>query len=950
MMINKPKKKKVISRYTILIIIMTIIFTIITMKLVYIQLYMHEDYTEKANTTSMRFISEKAPRGEILDQNGNILATNIQTYALTYTTTDEAKKEFYKTMDIVFKILDDNKEKMQDKLKLKLNDKNEWYIDYDNVDKSLIRTEDLRFKKDRGFNEEIEKELGYLNENNTELTEEQSAEVDKELLKITPQEVYYKLVEQYKLIDLIIPSDASEDEIKEYEKLSGEEANKKILEKGYTYEQIRRYMVVLDELKMQSFQGYKSVTITNNINKDTAFILLQKLNDLPGIDVTLEPTRYYPYNNLASSVIGYLSPIDSSNKAKYELKGYNVSSDLIGVSGIESSFEEQLKGVTGGTTVKVNTKGRVTEELFKLESYPGSNVQLTIDKNIQYITEKSLQAVMDDLQKNTQYTTANRGAAVVVEAKTGRVLALASLPNYNPNDFAIAGKLSDEEKKKYFSPDLEKFGNEFIAKKGLSGITTVDNLFPKDSNGNRQDMYDLYPKPFYDYATQGLVPPGSTFKPMTSIAALESNAITPYTSIYDRHVFNEHKDVYGTGFAPSCLGYHGNVNVEKALEVSCNYFYYECAYRLYTQASSKVEGLNGIAKYAWRFGLGVDPNSEQRASTGIEITENFGQTYNFQSMKNQIVSTVGFGINDGVEKGEFRGYTFVPFDYSNKNDDTDELRKAKSSLKEKIANRIKLINPDEPSTMSGSDQFATEIVDDIKDIMNNSDSYKARVQEYKVNHDYDQENEAIKIANAISLYVVYDMGTQLTSAANEVNASIGQGINNFTPLQLAQYISTLVNYGKRYKLHIVDKILSADGQVLQEFKPEFLDSVELNPYNVEAVKKGMSKVYEGTEGTAAATFRDFPIPTAGKTGTADFKSEKQENYGRAPYAVYVGFAPYDDPELVIAGVIYDGGHGGSVAPVAKSVYEYYFKDEIKKAKPEYEFSEIVNNLPEDNKK
>ena len=86
--------------------------------------------------------------------------------------------------------------------------------------------------------------------------------------------------------------------------------------------------------------------------------------------VTLEPTRYYPYNNLASSVIGYLSPIDSSNKAKYELKGYNVSSDLIGISGIESSFEEQLKGVTGGTTVKVNTKGRVTEELFKCKSFP----------------------------------------------------------------------------------------------------------------------------------------------------------------------------------------------------------------------------------------------------------------------------------------------------------------------------------------------------------------------------------------------------------------------------------------------------------------------------------------------------------------------------------------------------------------------------------------------------
>ena len=118
--------------------------------------------------------------------------------------------------------------------------------------------------------------------------------------------------------------------------------------------------------------------------------MYQKKYDLSGIDVSLAPIRYYPFDNLASSVLGYVSSINDTQKEKYELKGYDVSSDLIGTSGIESAFEEQLKGVKGGTTVKVNSQGRVTQELFKLESYPGNDVHLTIDNDIQYAAEQGL--------------------------------------------------------------------------------------------------------------------------------------------------------------------------------------------------------------------------------------------------------------------------------------------------------------------------------------------------------------------------------------------------------------------------------------------------------------------------------------------------------------------------------------------------------------------------------
>ena len=147
MIVNKPKKKKKISRYSIILMLMAGIFTIITFKLVYIQIYKHDDYKEQANSTSTKFVSKKAPRGEILDSNGNILATNIQTYALTYTTTEQSSEAFYSTMDSIFNILKENDESMQDDLKLKVNENNEWYIDYKNTSEELIKSEDVRFKR-----------------------------------------------------------------------------------------------------------------------------------------------------------------------------------------------------------------------------------------------------------------------------------------------------------------------------------------------------------------------------------------------------------------------------------------------------------------------------------------------------------------------------------------------------------------------------------------------------------------------------------------------------------------------------------------------------------------------------------------------------------------------------------------------------------------------------------
>lgn len=941
MIVNKPVKKKKISRYTVLCIIMGIIFGAITLRLLYLQVFSYEEYKEKANTTSTRFVSESAPRGEIYDSNGVTLATNVRTYSLTYTETDVTQKNFYSTMSELFKILDESNENIQDTMLLKVKDDGTMYFDYLSSDKDSQNYSELRFKKDRGFNEPIQNKLF---PEITELSDDQTNKINEELLKITPEESFYMLVKNYNLIELIDPEYNSTKEKKEaYKNMTGEEITQKILDAGYSLNDLRKYMLVKDTIKIQSLKGYKSVTIASNIKKDTVLIIKQKLNDMPGIDVSSVLIRDYPYNNLASSVLGYVSTINSAEEEKYSMRGYDVSTDLIGKAGIESAFEEQLKAVKGGKTVKVNSSGRVTEKLFELESYPGNNVHLTIDSNMQYVAEQALADGIKEIQQNPsgEYKNATRGALVAVDVKSGKILSLVSYPDYNPNLFTIPGTLTAEESKQYFNPDLEAFGQELITRMNLN--KTVDQLFPKDSKGVRQDDNDLYPKPFYNYATMSLIPPGSIFKPLTSIAGLESGVITPSERINDTGVFNIHPDVFGKSFGPQCLQYtnyhvgHGPLDVTGALEVSCNFFFYETAYRLYMLNGGDLNALDSLAKYAWRFGLGVNPNGNEKASTGIEIQERFGQTYNFSSWKNQIVNYAKYSIVDDLENGRYsgNGTTFVKFDIKYLEDDNEQVRKAKQSIKDKIADALTKVGTDE---FKGIDynQFSKDIKKDVQIIMDNSDRYKQNVLQYEADNNkaINLESQANTIADVITRFTLNDKSVEITSPAQLINASIGQGMNNYTPLQLVSYISTLANGGTRYKLHLVDKITDNEGNVVQQYNSEVLEQLNLNKETIDAVKLGMSKVNNDDSGTAASKWQGFPITTGGKTGTADF-AENQKERGRAPYATYVSFAPLDDPEIAVVAVVFDGGHGGSIAGAVRAVFEEYFKDRILAGDPNY---------------
>ncbi len=929
-MSNDKNNKKEFSRYKVFYIVMGVIFAIISARLIYLQIVMVDEYRDKANNNNYMNVSVPAARGDILDADGNVFATSIQSYTLDFTETSESKASFYPTMKKVFEILDEKNIPLVDDFEIVIKE-GKLEFDFKSTDEQSRRWMELRFKKDRGFDELIARKEYGNDVKMSELTDEQNAKIDELLLQITPEQAFRQLEKDYGITEY-------------YE---------------CTLEEERRLIIVKDTLKMSSYSGYDQITIANNLDQETAFVFEQLQANLPGISVDNKPMRYYPENELGSAFLGYISAIDPWNEDVYIEQGYNVNTDEVGKTGIEATFESDLRGTKGQQRIQVNKAGRRVAVLGEVEAYAGDTVKLNIDMDIQRVAEKALDDTLEQIRNQTGKKTENatRGAVVVMKT-TGEVLALASRPGFDPNMFTMPGLLTPELSEEYFNPDLGKKGREYIESRGLAnleGILTrdelnslsyekrvnlvLDRMFPLDDRieGNttiREDRYDIFPKPFYNYATQTLVPPGSTFKPVTVLAGLEEGVITPSTTIYDNgHYNSRYPDYKGAcWYYNKYGGSHGAINAAKALEVSCNYFMYDVADRLYAKTGGDINTLDFLAKYAWDLGLGVPRGSDIKPTTGIEITENFGQVYNYESSKdtltnayiNQLVEFLEKGINSINTVPHYKPFDIVKVPEFGSGKELEQ-KKLTNSKKKAVVDAIK--EEVKKETKSSENEIIERFSGLIQEIIK---SDKA-IEEIGYT-----EDDIRNIAYAM-FYCVNDARTSINSAANAYDASIGQGMNYFTPLQLASYVSTLVNGGTRYEVKIVDKILDSEtGEVIKDLSPKVISEANFDPNNIEAVKAGMRDVTAGENGTTSGVFNGFPIPSGGKTGTSNVVDEKiQDAIGRNAAGLYVGFAPYDNPEIVVCSILFDSD--GDKGTIARATFEEYFRDAILEMNPGYKF-------------
>jgi penicillin-binding protein 2 len=881
------KKTNEFNRFNVFFVLMIAMFLGIAARLFYLQVLNGQYYKNKANAQANKSITIEAPRGLITDKNGIKLATEVMGYNLTYTDADKSGEQIFITLQKVFRILDENEEAQTDSLPLKVSP---YRFKFNSIDPKSIQILQLRFLKDRGF-QDIILETKFKNKKETDLTQSETNELNKELLKLTPEQVYNELLTQYGILKGFLSLHIKE-----------------------TPDVLRRYLIVEDAIKMNGFSKYKPINIATGIKKDTALIFQQILQELPGINIENQPNRQYPYGQLGSAVLGYISKISPVDQAKYSAEGYDTSSDYVGASGIEAAMESSLKGTNGAEAVQVDSSSRLTSKTTIKDPTPGDNVQLTIDANLQYATENALNSEMETLRsKGTvnglNVSNATRGAAVAIDIHTGGILALASLPGFNPNDFSTSQGLMAAESKKYFNTDYEA-----MAKAQGKSQSLIDYMFPIDTSikGNttiRKDKFDYYPKYLYNYATMSLIPSGSTFKPMTAIAGLESGVINGNSTYLDKGYFDLGGGVMDT-FKTD--GPHGVVNVVSAIEKSSNPFFMNVGELLRSKFGDGI-----LAKYAWKFGLGADPKTKN-PNTGIEINENFGQVYNPVSQASLSATEYLINIEQDLANGtSINGKKFPNIDLYDRDGDINIVYNGKklSEIKTEIKNTIRdsVIN----GTFSGS---------------NYEDLFKQLIA---ADPEYEGKNftsgNLQAAANDVYIQAVQTGHTSLSFPYNMYIASIGQGMDNFSPLQMANYIATIANGGIRYKLHLVDNIKDSNGKLISQIKPEILNKTDMNERTRSLVMQGMNNVTGAggnMDGTAVQALGNFPIPTGGKTGTAEFNTSAVQNkVGRGDYAWYVGYAPADNPKVAIAIVIFDGGYGSDAANVARGMYESYFRND-----------------------
>lgn len=664
----------------------------------------------------------------------------------------------------------------------------------------------------------------------------------------------------------------------------------------YTYEQARKLLSIWQEVQLSSYLAYVPITISEDVNMDTVALIEGKSDQLDGIQVGESSVRIYPKDEVAAHIVGYLGKMTDDETIKdYKEKGYS-QNDLIGAAGIESTMEQYLTGSSsekqGTRVVEVNSRGKVINERSYTAPTDGYNVRLTLDLQLQQMAEKALeenintvhqeqidaynkadpedydenekvQAVLKSREGNStleKMNLAKSGAAIVMDVKTGRVLAMASYPSYDANIFT-------------------------------GGI----------SNETMQELNDDPAKPLFNNAISSKAIPGSIFKMVTGMAGLEEGAITLETTITDEGQYPlDQKKREGeqiVGDVPACWAWepgmtivpgHENQTLVKGLEHSCNYFFYEVANRIVGTTGST----DTLSQWGEKFGL--------TASTGIELTgEVVGQVGN-QSVLYDPTKPISTLNSEGVDvtaqktslplliRNTLMGYLrdcgkSLSIDYSD-----EQLKKTAERLIE----------------AAGEDLTNYEMGPKIRQIL----------------YEELQITSAVADRNGWVVDVNSYLSELRWNTRRTIETGIGSGTTAVTPIAVARYISALVNGGNVFEAHIVDSVVDNDGNVIEQQEPVVFNHIDAPQEYFDAIKQGMTEVVAEEESTASKAFDGWKYKdeVIGKTGTGTVSNIDLEHN-----AWFVACAPREDPEIAVVIYIPNGMGGSHAIPAAKNIIEYY---------------------------
>ena len=513
---NQEERKTAIRRMRVLVAAACILMLLYGLRLIFLQLVNGDDFKSQAtNTTDYKF-TVTAARGDIVDSRGERIATSVTGYNVVLNKLLMGDEDLDGMLQKIVELLRANGESWNDTLLISQPDAAGNYI----------------FTAEEGSTRD-QKALAAMKDN---LGLQQYA---------TANDVMEKLVEDYDLASYPLS----------WQRTLG----------GIHY-----------EMQLQAFSNVNNFIMAENVSEATVATIKEHSLSLPGVEIVETSTRSYEQSTVLPHVLGRVGKItaekwkvtDENGQTTYPLreKGYNMN-DIIGISGLESAYEDELRGKDGVETITRNSDGVIVDTALTTVPEPGHTVQLTIDSRFQKAVDKVLASNIEMINRtyNANSTKAAAGAAVVVDVKTGAVLAASNYPSFDQNLYAT----------QY---------SEYSADESL---------------------------PLFNRALQGLYTPGSTFKPAVAIAALDTGLINRYSTVNCTRVYTYYKD-----YRPKCTQHgHGNgpIDVVNAIKWSCNIFFYDVGRRLTSDVYDA---------YAYKLGLGQRTGVEVSEATGHLTTKN----------------------------------------------------------------------------------------------------------------------------------------------------------------------------------------------------------------------------------------------------------------------------------------------------------------------------------------
>ncbi len=908
------------SRLLIIGLFFFFLCSVLVYRLFQLQIVNGETYE---STTEVRALKENVlscSRGLIYDCNGEVLAYNELVYSVviedsgTYDDLSEKNETLNPALLKLFQIIESNGDSLVNDFPVVLNQSDEYV-----------------------FTEEGSSQRTFL-------------------INVYGVSSYDSLTEEQQ--------NASAEEVMEY---LCNESHYDLSAETYSKEEILKIVTVRYGMSQNNYQKYITTTVASDVSAETVAIVMENSEDLPGVSIEEDTIRKYSEDSIyASHIIGYTGAI--SDEELSELQNIDekyTESYMVGKSGIEEAMETVLQGTQGSESFYVDSQGRVLEVAERTESIAGSDVYLTIDiqlqKTVYQILEQTLAGIISSkIVSTSAYETRKISDSEDVVISIDDVFF--ALIDNNVIDI---GHFSEADA----SETEQAVYTQFSEKK-----QSVETQISSQLNSSNAEIYNNLSEEmqsYMDYIEDWLISDGLIVKSSIDTSdeaytswtngesslrdylyACISNNWVDVTQLSVEDTYADADEFYNFMISQVIASFETNVDFQKTI--------YE-----YMILDKELGGASICLILFDQGVLEMDETAYQNLKSGSQSAANFiiSKIESLEITPAQLAldpCSASAVITD-VETGEVKALVTYPSYDNNKlanqvdadyysqllNDQSLPLYNYATQQKTAPGSTFKMI-----TAIAGMEEdviTSTELITDegIFEKVSN----KPRCWYYPSTHGSINVSTALmESCNYFFYEVGYRLSTNTTGQYDEdqgielltkyaemfglgeksgieieesspnissvypVMSAIGQGEHNYTTVQLAKYVTAIANGGTVYNLTLIDKITSSDGTVIQETEPDIYYQTDFSQTTWNAVHSGMRSMALST--TALSS---LDVAVAGKTGTA------QESTYRPNHALFVGYAPYEDPEISVAIKIAYGYTSSNAVSVAKDIFNYYFE-------------------------